>query len=91
MSVLINESTFGYLVDGQEVKKYTLINKNNFELNVISYGAAIQSIILNDNKDKKTFNDAELDNDVKKMFDAIARRDFPDKYDPEKTLFVYVV
>jgi hypothetical protein len=43
-----------------------------------------------DNKDKKTFNDAELDNDVKKMFDAIARRDFPNKYDPEKTLFVYV-
>lgn len=38
---------------------------------------------------KKTFDDAELDNDVKKMFNAIARRDFPDKYDPEKTLFVY--
>jgi hypothetical protein len=42
-----------------------------------------------ENKNKKTFNDAELDNDAKKMFDAIARRDFPDKYDPQKTLFVY--
>ena len=38
---------------------------------------------------KKTFNDAELENDVKKMFDAAARKDFPDKYDPKKTLFVY--
>jgi hypothetical protein len=42
-----------------------------------------------DNKNKKTFDDAELDNDAKKMFDAIARRDFPDKYDPQETLFVY--
>jgi len=38
---------------------------------------------------KKTFNDAELENDVKKMFDAAARKDFPNKYDPKKTLFVY--
>ena len=54
MSISIKESCFGRLSDGQIVKKYTLTNKNNFELNVISYGASIQSIILNDRDGKQT-------------------------------------
>lgn len=54
MSVKVTVSSFGYLANGEEVKKYSLVNKNNFELNVISYGASIQSIVLNDKSGKPT-------------------------------------
>ena len=54
MSISIKEFCFGRLTDGQIVKKYTLTNKNNFELNIISYGASIQSILLNDRNGKQT-------------------------------------
>lgn len=48
MSVKVNAVSFGHLTSGEEVTKYTLINKNNFEVSVISYGATIQSILLPD-------------------------------------------
>ena len=54
MSISIKEFCFGRLTDGQIVKKYTLTNKNNFELNIISYGASIQSILLNDRNGMQT-------------------------------------
>lgn len=53
MSVEVSVSTFGHLDTGAEVKKFTLINENKFELNVISYGATIQSIFLNDKNGKR--------------------------------------
>ena len=40
-------------------------------------------------KNKKTFNDAALSSDVEKMFDFVAKKYFPTKYDPSKTLFIY--
>jgi len=48
MTVQVTASSFGCLASGEEVTKYTLSNGNNFEVNVISYGASIQSILLND-------------------------------------------
>lgn len=50
--ISIEESLFGRLSNKQEVKKYTLTNKNGFSFSVISYGASIQSINVKD-KDGK--------------------------------------
>lgn len=55
MSVRVEKVSFGKLANGEEVQKYTLINKDGFEFSVISYGAAIQSIKLND-KNQKPIN-----------------------------------
>lgn len=35
---------FGYLSDGQKVMKYTLINNNSFQVDLLSYGATLQAI-----------------------------------------------
>ena len=46
-SVEIKEFSFGKCREG-DVKLYTLKNKNDFELSVISYGASIKSIKVKD-------------------------------------------
>lgn len=53
--IKIEEMKFGRLSDGQEVKKYILRNKNDFEVSLISYGAAIQAIKVKD-KNQKLIN-----------------------------------
>ena len=52
MTVKVKASCFGCLENGEEVTKYTLTNGGNFEVNVISYGASIQSILLHDRNQK---------------------------------------
>ena len=73
---------------GQKAQRIAVANGAFTGLMIIANRRRYQFFGYN-NKDKKTFDDAELDNDVKIMFSKIARRDFPNKYDPEKTLFVY--
>ncbi len=55
MSVDVSVSSFGFLKTGEEVKKYTLVNANNFELSVLSFGASIQSVVMT-GKDGKPLN-----------------------------------
>lgn len=52
MSVDVSVSSFGRLKSGEEVKKYTLVNANSFEVSVISFGASIQSVVLKDKNGK---------------------------------------
>lgn len=49
----IQEIPFGQL-SGNEVKLFKIKNKNDFELNVISYGASIQSILVKDKNNQQT-------------------------------------
>jgi aldose 1-epimerase len=54
--VLIEESIFGVLSNGEQVKRYILKNKlNDFSFTVISFGASIQSINIID-KDNNLIN-----------------------------------
>ncbi len=55
--VKIEESLFGKLSSEHEltkVKKFTLTNKNDFSLSVLSYGAAVQAICVKDKMGKMT-------------------------------------
>ena len=54
MSVTVVESSFGKLQNGEEVKKVTITNKNDFSVSVISFGAAIQSITVKDKNGQPT-------------------------------------
>ena len=49
--IKIIESNFGKC-EGQDVKRFTIKNNNDFEVNLISYGASIQSIKLKDKNGK---------------------------------------
>ena len=54
-NIQVEEENFGRLKDGQLVKKYTLTNsESNFTVALISYGATIQSVQLNDKDNKST-------------------------------------
>lgn len=54
--ILIEESVFGVLSNGEQVKRYSVKNKlNDFSFSVISFGATIQSINIVD-KDNKLIN-----------------------------------
>ncbi len=55
MTVKVQANYFGRLANGEEVTRYTLTNGKNFEVNVISYGASIQSILMHD-KNQKLLN-----------------------------------
>jgi aldose 1-epimerase len=50
--VLIEEVEFGKLANGEQVKLFKLRNKNDFQLNLISYGASIQSVLVKDKESK---------------------------------------
>ena len=52
MTIQVRTSSFGHLLNGEEVIKYTLVNQNNFEVTLISFGATIQSIVLLDKTQK---------------------------------------
>ena len=58
MSVKIDEAVFGKLNDAaadlKTVKKFTLTNRNDFSVCLISYGAAIQSIRVKDKRGEMT-------------------------------------
>jgi hypothetical protein len=75
-------------IRGQRAQKIAVANGAFTGLSIIATRRSYRLFGYN-SKNEKTFNDAELDNDAKKMFGAIADRDFPGKYDPGKTLFVY--
>ena len=51
--ISITESIFGLMSNGEKVFKYTLKNKNNFEIDVLSYGAALKSAIVTDKFNKR--------------------------------------
>jgi aldose 1-epimerase len=51
-NIIIEESVFGKLSEGQQVKRFLLKNKNDFSFSVISLGAAIQSINVKDRNNK---------------------------------------
>lgn len=50
--VLIEEVEFGKLFNGEQVKLFKLRNQNDFQLNIISYGASIQSVLVKDKENK---------------------------------------
>jgi aldose 1-epimerase len=50
--VQIEEAEFGRLVSGEQVKLFKLRNQNDFQLNLISYGASIQSVLVKDKENK---------------------------------------
>ena len=51
--ILIQESDFGRMKDGQLVKKFTLKNsKTKFSFSVLTYGTVVQSINIKDKHDK---------------------------------------
>ena len=50
--IIIEESVFGQLSDGQQVKRFLVKNKKDFSFSVISFGAAIQSINVKDKNNK---------------------------------------
>jgi len=54
-NILIEETEFGKLTNGEQVKLFKLKNQNDFQLNLITYGASIQSILVKD-KEKKLVN-----------------------------------
>ena len=43
---------FGYLTDGQKVTKYTLVNNNSFQVELLSYGATLQAVRTYDKNNK---------------------------------------
>lgn len=47
----INVSDFGTLSDGRQINKFTITNKNNVKVSVISYGATLAEIIVPDRND----------------------------------------
>jgi hypothetical protein len=47
-NVEIKECSFGKCREEVDVKLYTLKNKNDFELSVISFGASVKSIKIKD-------------------------------------------
>lgn len=51
--IQIEEIPFGKL-DDNEIKLFKIKNKTGFEVNVISYGASVQSIITRDKDNKAT-------------------------------------
>jgi aldose 1-epimerase len=50
--IKIEASSFGSTKNGEKVMKYTLKNDNDFEFSVISYGATLQAIYMNDKNGK---------------------------------------
>lgn len=52
-NIKIVESKFGR-VDGQDVKRYVLKRGDEFEVALISYGAAIQSVRIKDKNNEMT-------------------------------------
>lgn len=49
-----NSKSFGYLPDGTEVLRYSLFNKNGFELSVTNYGATITGLKIPVSASEKT-------------------------------------
>jgi aldose 1-epimerase len=47
-SLSISESPFGKLPDGQAIEMYSLKNANGIQVNIITYGGAVQSIMMPD-------------------------------------------
>ena len=47
-SLSVSESPFGKLPDGQAVQMYSLKNANGIQVNIITYGGAVQSIMMPD-------------------------------------------
>lgn len=48
----INVSAFGSLSDGREIKKYSITNKNNVRVSIITYGATLTEIFVPDKNRK---------------------------------------
>lgn len=44
----IEKKNFGYTKNGEEVLEYIIRNRNNISMSLISYGAAIRTVILPD-------------------------------------------
>jgi aldose 1-epimerase len=45
---VVNETVFGYLTNGDLVKKFEMTNQNNMKVEVVSFGASLHSMSLKD-------------------------------------------
>ena len=52
-SVFISQALFGVFPNGERVLKYNLKNKNNFELDILTYGATLKTAMVPDKYNKR--------------------------------------
>lgn len=57
----------------------------------LAAGAIAGLPVISKRSKNGVYSESELDAQVKKVFDKAAKKDFPNNYDPAKTLFVYML